>query len=207
MSKITDIQAEWRGFAAKRGLAMKALNELKERNNAEIERLRTEMNEAEAEFQETWRQNKANLAIERDEIVAEALLSGRSALSILNEMGSQNTVWIYKLRNELITAGKLIEANVDNSFTADADKLRLERDPSEYDQVKWLSGPGAQLTGWYISEDLQLVKRERRERWFIAGPENEFLKGDRGFYTLTGDKTISERADMLMDAIEAAQTA
>lgn len=218
MASYRELQNQWRGFAADRAKARKEIDDRLAEIATEIEKLRLEQVEinttVNSEFRAEWTRKKLELQEARDQAVMDEMAKGTSAQKILRELGSQNTVWIYKLRARLVADGRLPEAQNQNSSPQPLasinakQKLDEQMDASEYEEVNWLAGTGPELTGWYISEDFQLVKYQRRGgRWFIAGPDNEFLKGDKGFYDLTGPDTIQDHADKLMSLIEDGQQA
>lgn len=213
MANFIELHNQWRGFAADRAKAYKAIDDELAENNEAIEKLRlrnVELNTTiSSEFRAEWARRKLELQEARDRAVIDEMAKGKSAQKILRELGSQNTVWIYKLRARAIAEGRLSETVNENSAPVPKEKIDAKRklneqmDASEYDGVQWHAGTGPDLTGWYISDDFQLVKRERRGgRWFIVGPHNEFLKGDKGFYELTGEESIQDHADKLMALLE-----
>lgn len=217
MGNFIELHKQWREFSAERARARQQIDAEVAENNAKIEELRLRNHElntdANSEFRAEWTRRKLELQEARDRAVMDELAKGRSAQSLLRELGSQNTVWIYKLRAKVVAEGRLVEPTNQNSAPVPKEKLTAKQvldeqmDASEYEHVKWHAGTGPELMGWSISDDVQLVKRERRGgRWFIAGPQNEFLKGDSGFYDLTGDESITEAANKLMDMMDAAES-
>lgn len=212
MANFIELHNQWRGFTTDRAKARKAIDDELAENNEKIEELRlrnVQLNTVvNSEFRAEWNRRKTELQEARDRAVMEEMAKGKSAQAILRELGSQNTVWIYKLRARLVAEGRLPETMNENSIPSKErlnakQALDAQMDDSEYAQVQWHAGTGPDLTGWYISDDFQLVKRERRGgRWFIVGPHNEFLKGDRGFYDLTGEEAIQDHADKLMSLLE-----
>ena len=126
---------------------------------------------------------------------------------MLRELGSRNTVWVYDLRKELAAEGRLPETVNENSpveVLRAAGKRRTQAEPEQpYGHVKWLRDSDPELAGWYISDDMTLVKRERRGGvYFICGPHNEFLYGDRSYYDSTDSDLITKQADLLMARLE-----
>jgi hypothetical protein len=213
MANFVELHNQWRGFAADRARARKDIDDELAENNARIEELRlrnVEINTTVAsEFMAEWKRKKLELQEARDQAVMEEMAKGRSAQAILRELGSQNTVWIYKLRANLVAEGRLPETQNENSAPVSKARLNAKQhlddqmDASEYEHIQWFAGTGPDLTGWYISEDEQFVKHQRRGgRWFIAGPQNEFLKGDKGFYDLIGEDAIADHVDKLLDLLD-----
>lgn len=215
MSTMIELHNRWRGFAADRAKARKQVDEKIEANNAEIERLRQETINLNTEFSEKWAREKKELQEARDRAVMDAMATeesgglGWSGQRVLRELGSRNTVWIYDLRKRLAAEGRLPETVNENSpveLLKSAAKRKAAAQPEPetgFAHVNWLRDTSPELAGWYISDDLTLVKRERRGGvWFICGPNNEFLDGDKGFYDSTDLGLISKQADLLMARLE-----
>lgn len=215
MSTMIELHNRWRGFAADRAKARKQVDEKIEANNAEIERLRQETINLNTEFSEKWAKEKKELQEARDRAVMDAMATeesgglGWSGQRVLRELGSRNTVWIYDLRKRLAAEGRLPETVNENSpveLLKSAAKRKAAAQPEPetgFAHVNWLRDTSPELAGWYISDDLTLVKRERRGGvWFICGPNNEFLDGDKGFYDSTDPGLISKQADLLMARLE-----
>lgn len=115
--KLAELQRRWRAFSADRAKAKRVIQEQDDKDNAEIARLREAIIKRNTEFDEKWRQDKADLQKARDEAVKAAMSGpeGRSAQSILRQLGSNNTVWMYELRGQVQAAGLLPEqTNVNN---------------------------------------------------------------------------------------------
>jgi hypothetical protein len=213
MSTMIELHNRWRGFAADRAKARHEVDSKIEANNAEIERLRLENIDLNTEFSEKWAREKKELQEARDRAVMDAMATeesgglGWSGQRVLRELGSRNTVWIYDLRKRLAAEGRLPETVNENSpveVLKAASNRRAAAAPA-FGHIKWLRPDDASLAGWYISDDFTLVKRERRGGiWFICGPNNEFLDGDRGFYDSTDPDLITKQADLLMARLEGA---
>lgn len=214
MSTMIELHNRWRGFAADRAKARKAVDQQIEENNAEIERLRQENISLNTGFADKWAKDKKELQEARDRAVMDAMASedrgglGWSGQEVLRQLGSRNTVWIYDLRKRLAAEGRLPETVNENSsveLLKSASKRKAAAQEPAFGHVKWLRDTDPELAGWYISDDLTLVKRERRGGvWFICGPQNEFLDGDKAFYDSTDPALISKQADLLMARLEAA---
>lgn len=211
MSNILELHNKWRGFSADRAKARREIDERIEKNNAEIERLRLENIDLNTQFQSEWSAKKKELQEARDRAVMEAMAGpdGRSGQDILRELGSRNTVWIYDLRKRLAAEGRLVQPVNENSpieqilEAKEAKARKAAAQPGPYAHMQWLAVPDPALAGWSITEDFTLVKRERRGGvYFICGPNNEFLDGDKAFYDSTDPELITHQADALMDRIE-----
>lgn len=217
MSKLKEIQDQWRGFAAVaaklRQKAAEETAEIDEQIAALIKRKREIKLSTEKEVSE--RKNQIKEA--REQAALEAMADeesgglGWSGQEVLRQLGSMNTVWVYDLRRQLVAEGRIkgesLNENSDISdLKAAREKQRAKNDPmdaSEYDHVNWIAGQGPDLLTWYISGDMQLVKRAGRGgKWFIAGPGNELLKGDKSFYDLTGQEEIADKANQLIEQME-----
>lgn len=212
MENFIELNNRWRGFAADRAKARREADNKIESNNLEIERLRAESIAINTTFAEKWAKTKKELSEARDRAVMDQMASeesggkGLSGQAVLRELGSRNTVWIYDLRKRLAAEGRLPESVNENS-SVDLLKQAKKREPVDpFAKVKWLRPEGIEFAGWSISDDFTLVKRERRGGvWFICGPENDFLAGDKSFYESTGQDLITKQADLLMDRLEAAE--
>lgn len=216
MSTMIELHNRWRGFAADRAKARSEVDQQIEENNAEIERLRLRNIELNIEFNEKWTKEKKQLQEARDRAVMDAMATeesgglGMSGQEVLRELGSRNTVWVYDLRKRLAAEGRVPETVNENSpvellKSAANRKAKPQPKSDDFSRIKWLRPEGVEFAGWAISDDFNLVKRERRGGvWFIAGPNNEFLGGDRRFYDATDQNLISQQADLLMNRLEAA---
>jgi hypothetical protein len=218
MATFVELHNRWRGFAADRAKARKEVDDKIKDNNATIERLRLENIELDTSFATEWTRKKKQLQEERDRAVMDEMASeesggkGKSGQEILRELGSRNTVWVYDLRKRLAAEGRLPETVNENSspelLKQAKERSRKPALSNSFASVQWLRPEGTELAGWSISSDFTLVKRERRGGvWFICGPNNEFLDGDRAFYDSTDSDLITQQADLLMDRLEAASAA
>ena len=206
MSTMIELHNRWRGFAADRAKARREVDNKIEANNAEIERRRLENIELNTEFAEKWAKEKKELQENRDRAVMDYMADGHSGQEVLRELGSRNTVWIYELRKRLAAEGRLPETVNENSpiEVLKAAKAKTPADP--FAHVKWVRPEGAEFASWSISDDLTLVKRERRGGvWFVCGPNNEFVGGDKSFYDSTDTALITQQADLLMAHLEESQ--
>lgn len=215
MSTMIELHNRWRGFAADRAKARHEVDSKVESNNAEIERLRQENIDLNTQFSEEWSTKKKEIQEARDRAVMDAMATeesgglGWSGQRVLRELGSRNTVWIYDLRKRLAAEGRLPETVNENSpveLLKSAQNRKAAAPPTTqeaFGNTKWLRNADPDLAGWSISDDLTLVKRERRGGvWFICGPNNEFLDGDKSFYDSTDPDLITKQADLLMARLE-----
>jgi hypothetical protein len=98
-----ELQQRWRAFSADRAKAKRDIQALDDADIAEIERLRQGTIRRNADFDEKWRTEKADRQRRRDEaVMTELAIPGRSAQGILKDLGSNNTVWIYALRAQVM---------------------------------------------------------------------------------------------------------
>jgi len=210
---MIELHNRWRGFAADRAKARKLVDEEIEANNAEIERLRLKNIDLNTQFAEKWSKEKKELQEARDRAVMDAMATeesgglGWSGQRVLRELGSRNTVWIYDLRKRLAAEGRLPESVNENSpvevLKAAGKRKAAAASEELYGHVNWLRDSDPELAGWYISDDMTLVKRERRGGvYFICGPHNEFLDGDKSYYDSTDSDLITKQADLLMARLE-----
>ena len=176
---MIELQRRWRAFSADRAKAKRIIQEQDDKDNAEIARLREAIIKRNSAFEDKWRQDKADLQKARDEAVKAAMSGpdGRSAQSILRELGSNNTVWIYELRGQLQAAGALPEQVNVNTYTPSEKSEEPEPEPQtgpDLSGEKWLYHNHQGVIGWLISEDRALVKRYGAEgsdfegQWFVT---------------------------------------
>lgn len=97
-SEIVRLHKLWNSFGDDRSRARRDIQERLDKYNAVIQTLRDEGIRLQTEFEDQWKNRKKETQDDRDMAVMNELATGRSAKSILKELGSNNTVWIYDLR-------------------------------------------------------------------------------------------------------------
>lgn len=117
MSNYVEVHKRWRGFTAEKSKARRVVQEQIDAKNEAINQLREEIVLLDTQFVDEWRHKKEALQRERDEAVMEALATGLSAQRILRELNSNNTVWIYGLRGQVMAANGIPEPGNVNSYT------------------------------------------------------------------------------------------
>lgn len=105
---MLELHKRWRGLTAEKAKEHRDIGELIAANTAEINKLRDNNARLESDFAFRWQQTKKDIQRRLDEAVM-AELASRPAQSILRDLGSQNTVWIYGLRAKVAAAGQLPE--------------------------------------------------------------------------------------------------
>lgn len=209
MTKVVDLHNQWRGFTAERGRAKRAVAEKIEENNARIAELREENIRLETEFDNEWKNKKEQLKVARDEAVMDLLASGRSAQSILRELGSNNTVWIYDLRDKVMTAkGIPVPSNV-NTLTHAKPAEEPESAPIQIlPDVKWLHHNHQGVVGWLVSEDQNYVKRwgqngtDFEGQWFICDRQHNFIAGNLELFGVTPRTEVTKRTKLLLSLLD-----
>lgn len=200
---MIELQKRWRAFSADRAKAKREIQALDDRDNAEIAKLREGIIRRNAEFDEKWRQDKIDLQLARDEAVMQAMSGplGRSAQSILKELGSNNTVWIYELRARLQAIGALPEQVNVNSYSPPEERAQKEAEMEsaleELHGTKWLYHNHQGVVGWLISDDRTLIKKhgvpqtDFEGQWFIADRHHNFQSGSQELFDATpkGEQT------------------
>jgi hypothetical protein len=216
-----ELQRRWRAFSADRAKAKRVIQELDDADNAEIDRLRQGIIKRNADFDEKWRTEKADLQRRRDEAVMQELaIPGRSAQGILKDLGSNNTVWIYDLRAQVMAVKPIPAPTNVNSQLHIAGEGRNQLRPIEREnqvekvqapepeidlsEVKWLHHNHQGVVGWLLSEDRQLVKRYGAEKtdfegqWFVADRETKaYIAGSRELFDATAKGEITRKTKML----------
>lgn len=218
---MIELQRRWRAFSADRAKAKRVIQAQDDADNAEIARLREAIITRNSEFDDKWRQDKINLQKARDEAVMQAMSGpdGRSAQSILRDLGSNNTVWIYELRGRLQALGVLPEQVNVNTYTP-PEKIQQQQVQQQAAQLEvvpdietaWLHHNHQGVVGWLLSEDRKRVKRYGTEGsdfeglWFIAERETkEYVAGSQELYA-TAKGEITRKANLLESLLDETYT-
>lgn len=115
MNRVIELHKRWTAFSAEKGRERRKTQEQIDANNEVIARLLEINNRLDSDFVDDWRQRKDDLQRERDEAVMEELAAGTSAQAVLRALGSKNTQWIYGLRSNVVTDGRLpMQTNVNS---------------------------------------------------------------------------------------------
>lgn len=218
---MIELQRRWRAFSADRAKAKRLIQAEDDRDNAEIARLREAIIKRNSEFDDKWRQDKITLQKDRDEAVMQAMSGpeGRSAQSILRDLGSNNTVWIYELRGRLQALGALPEQVNVNTYTPSEDLQPQQQQQSAQLEVvpdaatEWLHHGHQGVVGWLLSEDRTQVKRYGAEgsdfegEWFIADRETkDYVAGSQELYDATPKGEITRKANLLEALVDETHT-
>lgn len=222
---MIELQRRWRAFSADRAKAKREIQAQDDRDNAKIAELREGIITRNSEFDDKWRQDKINLQKARDEAVMQAMSGpdGRSAQSILRDLGSNNTVWIYELRGRLQALGVLPEQVNVNTYTPpekiqqqqvqqQAAQLELVPEEPKLDGETWLHHNHQGVVGWLLSEDRKRVKRYGTEGsdfeglWFIAERETKaYVAGSQELYA-TAKGEITRKVKLLESLLDETYT-
>jgi len=222
---MIELQRRWRAFSADRAKAKRDIQAMDDRDNAEIARLREAIITRNSEFDDKWRQDKIDLQKARDEAVMQAMSGpeGRSAQSILRDLGSNNTVWIYELRGRLQALGVLPEQVNVNTFIPQAERQQqqVQQQAAQLEEAvaptvtdeKWLHHNHQGVVGWLLSEDRKLVKKHGAEgsdfegQWFIAERESkELVAGSQELFESTPKGEITRKANLLESLLDETYT-
>jgi len=223
---MIELQRRWRAFSADRAKAKRDIQAMDDRDNAEIARLREAIITRNSEFDDKWRQDKIDLQKARDEAVMQAMSGpeGRSAQSILRDLGSNNTVWIYELRGRLQALGVLPEQVNVNTFIPQAERQQqqqVQQQAAQLEEVadttvtdeKWLHHNHQGVVGWLLSEDRALVKKHGAEgsdfegQWFTAERESkELVAGSQELFESTPKGEITRKANLLESLLDETYT-
>ena len=214
MADIHSLQYRWRNFSADRGKARRELAEEAEGLRAQALELEEEARRKERAFDEEWKTLKVELKQQFDEAVKDELRKDRSAQEVLRELGSNNTVWIYKLRSEVMAeqeagAKKTPLKAVPSIKEGDTSSSEHEAIPDpDIEGVEWQHHDHEGVHRWLISKDRRYIKRygvegtQHEGKYFIADTDNNFVAGDKKLYEGTSKSDLLSRANMLIDLIE-----
>lgn len=216
MTDIVRLHNQWRGFTAERSKAQKDINELIEKDRAEIRRLEAQIAETKETFESVWRGKKERLQKQRDLAVMQELANGTPAQTILKEMESNNTVWIYGLRRQVMANAPIpVAPNVyTRSEVSGTTALPLEPQGTTLTLTppKWKYHDHVGVHGWLLSEDYTQVKKygaegtDFEERWFICSRDGEFIDGDEELFEATPKGEITKRSNMLAQLLDETYT-
>jgi hypothetical protein len=208
------LQQRWRGFTAEKAKAKRVMQERIEENNAEITRLREENIRMNSAFDRHWAEERARLQQARDEAVMEQMAAGRSAQSILKDLGSNNTVWIYDLRSRVQAAGRIPQQpNANTYFAPEPQQHQLQQQAAQLEEtvepqtwgagviveeaepsvdvsgITWLHHTHQGVVGWLLSSDHQYVKKHG-----AAGTdfEGEWFVCSRDHEFIAGNRELFE---------------
>jgi hypothetical protein len=192
MTALQTLQFQWRNFAIDRGKARREVQADVDVKQEQINALREEILSLEQNFEEKWKNRKTELRSALDEAVKTELRKGRSAQSILRELGSQNTVWMYGLAAEVKEEGGQ-EALPDFQPVPD----------EEIEGVEWLHHDHTGVHRWLLSADGKYIKRYGAEgsdfdgQSFICNRDYAFVAGSKPLYDATSKAEMGKRVAML----------
>lgn len=214
---MADIQAlhhQWRNLAADKARAQRKIRQRVEENLAEAQRLKDEALDLERTFESDWAEKKKKLKHDHDEAVKAELRKGRSAQSILRELGSKNTVWIYGLAKEIKSEGsagpKLVGPEQSQPETVDSVNETAEgvHPEVEVDGPEWLHNDHKGVHGWLISADRYYIKKYGQPgspfegEFFICDAEYNFQTGSKELFDSVPNSEIQKRVDMLTKLLD-----
>jgi hypothetical protein len=202
---LQKLQYAWRNFAVDRGKARRELQEEVDVLQEEINERRDKVISLERDFDDEWKTKKAERREELDEAVKAELRSGRSAQSILRELGSNNTVWIYGLAAEVKEEpASGVETSRTNGHEPIADSV--------LDGVSWLHHDHTGVHRWLLSEDFNYIKRYGAEgtefegEWFVCNRDYVFMAGNKALYDSTSRPDMGKRVAMLEKLLQGTYT-
>lgn len=219
MSDIVRLHNQWRGFTTERSRAQKEVNEKNEADLATIARLQEAITERNRVFENTWKDKKSRLQKQRDEAVMQEMANGTPAQTILKEIQSNNTVWIYGLRRQLLAEQPIpAQPNINTRNAHGTTAIPIgggsaEAEPQQGNTLtlaprKWLHHNHIGVHGWLLSEDYTEVKKYGAEgtdfegEWFIASRDGEFIEGNEELFRATPKGEITRRTNMLQQLLE-----
>lgn len=216
MHDIVRLHNQWRGFTTERSRAQKEVNEQNEADLAEIARIQDRIADRNITFENVWKGKKARLQKQRDEAVMQEMANGTPAQTILKEIQSNNTVWIYGLRRKLLAETPLPaqpNINTRNERGTTAIAIGSQEEPEAATtltrtQPRWLHHDHVGVHGWLLSEDYTQVKKYGAEgtdfegEWFIASRDGEFEAGNEDLFHATPKGEITRRTNMLQQLLD-----
>lgn len=220
MSDIVRLHNQWRGFTTERSRAQKEVNEKNEADLAEIARIQDRIEERKATFESVWKGKKQRLQKQRDEAVMQEMANGTPAQTILKEIQSNNTVWIYGLRRQLLAETPLpSQPNINTRNEHGTTAIAISGDSTAAEpetgntltlapQRKWLYHNHVGVHGWLLSEDYTEVKKYGAEgtdyegEWFIATRDGAFIEGNEELFDATPKGEITRRTNMLQQLLD-----
>jgi hypothetical protein len=192
MTELQTLQYQWRNFAIDRGKARREVQAEVDVKQEQINALREEIMTLEQGFEEKWKNRKSELRGGLDEGVKAELRKGRSAQSILRELNSQNTVWMYGLAAEVKEEAT---SQVESDFKPVPD--------AEIEGVEWLHHDHTGVHRWLVSADGRYIKRYGAEGSefdgvsFVCNRDYAFVAGSKELFEATSKSEMGKRVAML----------
>lgn len=144
------------------------------------------------EFNEEWKNKKAEKKAELDKLAILELAGGKKPQTILEELNINNRQWIYDLSAK-VKAG---------NYTVDENELVQEAQALDNETV-WLYHDHAGVHRYLLSADHSLVKvwgtpgSEHEDQYVITDRDGVFTAGNLDFYQTLNKPNIKKRAEML----------
>ena len=191
-AELSKAYYEHQNIATTKAHAKLQLDLAKAEKREEIDKLRRELSKMGSDFEDHWKAEKDRLAQVRDELAKQELANGVPATTILKELGSRNTVWIYTLKAEVEKGG----------YTPSA----KEETPAVKDSDEWLYHDFKGTHSYAFSKDFTKLKKHGiigtpdEGLYFVAdyGPTTfEFLYGDREFFDKQPKGELLKRTQQL----------
>lgn len=216
---MRELQNSWRNLANDKARARRRVNEQIDELNVEAQKLLDKARALDSDFELEWREKKAKLRVERDEVVKQELRKGTSAQRILKELNSQNTVWIYALRKEVMAErpeerkAKLQTGTVDVANETEPE-LQDEQDQAapdgQIEGVNWLHHDHEGVHRWLVSDDADhnYIKKYGVEgtpfegEWFVCDRDHNFVFGNKQLFDATPAREITTRSNMLISLLD-----
>lgn len=201
MSKLLQLQDDWKDFATDRARERIKVNaELDDINNQQAELLRRKTR-LQVEFNEKWRREKAKRKEAFDNAVMAELAKNRTGQDILQELGSNNTVWIYNLRKKIVDQfGNM------NQVPKGGDQAP-QPDP-DIEGMMWEHHDHEGVHGILVDTTRNYIKKygdsgtEFEGEWFVADMTNNFMAGNKKLYDATSTTELTKRVSMLTQLLD-----
>lgn len=215
MSKLSIAQEAWRNLQADRAKARTDLHAWVAEQREEIERINEVIKDADAQFHEEWRVETVKRSKARDDAARAELMAGKKATKILDELRSNNTVWIYKLRSDLLAEGydltgtPTAQLRVVPQVVEDAGEPLLEDESPETEtNLVWESSDHTATHRVLVDTTRTYIKKYGAEgtpyegEWFIADMEHSYMAGNRDLYASTSTVDLTKRVTMLTQLLD-----
>jgi hypothetical protein len=192
MTELQTLQYKWRNYAIDRGKARREVQAEVDIKQEQMNALREEILSLEQGFEDQWKKRKLELRAALDEAVKAELRKDRSAQSVLRELGSQNTVWMYGLAAEVKEEGGVPDA-------PDFEPVPDE----EIEGVEWLHHDHTGVHRWLLSADGRYIKRYGAEgsdfdgQSFVCNRDYAFVAGSKPLFDATTKAEMGKRVAML----------
>lgn len=201
MSKLVYLQDQWRNFTADRQKdKLEVLRRVDEIND-QIAALTAEKSEIQAAHVKKWKHEKDKRKQALDNAAKAELAAGKNGQDILREMGSNNSVWIYKLRQEVIDEYGNVRHTAKGSASEPQPDLSIEG-------IMWEHHDHQGVHGVLVDTERNYIKRYGAEgtefegEFFVADMANNYVMGNKKLFEATPTADLTKRVVMLTQLLD-----